>query len=302
MTRLTALLVASVLAVPALAQVDLDLLLDRRVFLPSEDIEVGIRVANFTGGPLTLGQDPHWIQLMVEDLRGRVASKLADLPETGEFTLEQATRGTLRFNLTPLFAITTPGVYKVFGAVQLPDGEQVASEPQKFEIVAGVKLNEPREVGYRLPDGTVERRKFILQRAAFLRKVQLYARVTDADEAHTIKVIPLGNTVSFDRPEWLVDRDTRFHVFHRTDSEHYLYHILMPDGTLTLRQLWVGDSTGRPGLRVNEEGEVRVFGAVRRPYPGDLPKPSEEESAINRPPALDGTTTETNEVQTPKQP
>ncbi len=302
MTRLAALLAAPVLAWSAWAQVDLDLLMDRQIFLPAEDIEIGVRMANFTGGPLTLGQDPHWIQLMVEDLRGRVASKLADLPETGEFTLEQATRGTLRFNLTPLFSITTPGVYRVFGSVRLPDGEEVASAPQKFEIVSGVKLSEPREVGYRHADGTVERRKFVLLRAAFLRKVQLYAQVTDAEEAHALKVIPLGTTVSFDRPEWLVDRDTRFHVFHRADSEHYLYHILLPDGTLTLRQLWVGDSAGRPELRVNDEGEVRVFGAVRRPYSGDLPKPPEGASITNNPPVLDGATTETNEVQTPKQP
>ncbi len=309
MNRLAAIGLLLLLAGPALAQVDIDLILERQVFLPSEDIEVGVRVSNFTGGPLALGQDPRWLQFTVEELRGRVSGKLADPPETGEFTLEQATRGKLRFNLTPLFAVGTPGVYRVFATIRLPGGEEISSQAKTFEIINGTRLSEPREVGYQRPDGTFERRKFLLQRASFLKKVQLYARLTDGTETQTIKVIPLGSTVSFDRPEWLVDRETRFHVLHRADSNNYFYHILTPEGEVQLRQLMVSDGVGRPEIRVNDQGEVRVFGAVRRPYPGELPKPSEGTSGgaaggarTNAPAGPERTTTNTNEVQAVKQP
>jgi hypothetical protein len=302
MTRLAALLAMPFLVWSVMAQVDLDLTMERQIFLPSEDAEVAVRISNFTGEPLTLGQDPRWIHFTVEDLRGRVAGKLQDPPDTGEFTLEPATRGKLRFNITPLFNITTPGAYRVFASVRLPTGEEVTSDPHNFEIISGVKLSEPREVGFRNAEGQLERRKFVLQRASFLKKVQLYARLTDATESHTIKVIPLGNTVSFDRPEWLVDRESHFHVLHRTDSAHYFYHILSPDGSLTFRQLWLADGSGRVELRVNEEGEVRVFGAVRRPYPGELPKPSVGAPSTNRVAEVQSPTTNTNEVSAPKQP
>ncbi|MBN9691189.1 MAG: hypothetical protein J0M24_13205 [Verrucomicrobia bacterium] len=303
MTRLAALLALPLLVWSVMAQVDLDLTMDRQIFLPSEDTEVAVRISNFTGEPLTLGQEPRWIHFTVEDLRGRVAGKLQDPPDTGEFTLEPATRGKLRFNITPMFNITTPGSYRIFASIRLPTGEEVTSDPHTFEIISGVKLSEPREVGFRNAEGQLERRKFVLQRASFPNKrVQLYARLTDSTESHTIKVIPLGNTVSFDRPEWLVDRESHFHVLHRTDSAHYFYHVLAPDGSLTFRQLWLADGTSRVELRVNEEGEVRVFGAVRRPYPGELPKPSVAALSTNRVAEVQSPTTNTNEVSAPKQP
>src|SRR4030095_1814135 len=112
MLRRARLGIVSLLAFMAHAQVDLDLVMDRNMFLPAEDIEVGVRIANFTGEPLTLGEDASWLQFSVAELQGRIAGKLADPPESGAFTLEPATRGTLRFNLTPLFAIDDPGVYR----------------------------------------------------------------------------------------------------------------------------------------------------------------------------------------------
>src|SRR5262245_59114401 len=119
MLRRVLLAIIFVLASKAHAQVDLDLVMDRNMFLPAEDIEVGVRMANFTGEPLTLGEDPSWIQFSLSELKGRIAGKLADPPESGIFTLEPATRGTLRFNLTPLFAINDPGVYRVLATIRL---------------------------------------------------------------------------------------------------------------------------------------------------------------------------------------
>jgi hypothetical protein len=146
----------------------------------------------------------------------------------------------------------------------------------------------------------------VLQRVSFLRKVQLYARVTDESETHTIRVIPLGSTVSFDRPEWIVDRETQFHVLHRADSSHYFYHVLTADGTIQIRQLMIGDGVARPEIRVNKEGEVRVFGAIRRPYPGELPKPAEggatSATNTNSPALLERSNSKTNEVPSAKQP
>ncbi|HRI16524.1 MAG TPA: hypothetical protein PLX89_26320 [Verrucomicrobiota bacterium] len=306
MIRRALLVLVFVLAWNVRAQVDLDLILDRQFFLPAEDIEVGVRIANFTGEPLTLGEDEGWLQFSVQEVKGRIAGKLAEPQESGAFTLEPATRGTLRFNLTPLFAMDDPGVYQVSATIRLPTGEQVGSAPQTLDIVSGVKLNEPREVGVKLPDGTVERRKYILQRVSFTKRVQLYLRVTDASEGKTYKVMALGPMVSFDRPEWLVDRASRFHVFHRADSNNYLYHVFAGDGTLTLRQTWLAGDSGLPELRVNDEGEVRVFGAVRRVSSGDVPRPPENSAGTgidtNAPVVAVRPTTNTNDVQAPKQP
>ncbi len=281
MIRLVAVALAVLCSGWVSAQVDVDLTLSRETFLPAEDIDLGVRISNFTGAPLTLGKEPRWLQFTVERISGGVVERLSEPPESGEFTLEQATRGKLTFNLTPLFRLATPGAYRVTATVLLPGGEQSRSAPKGLEIISGARMNEGREVGWKLSDGTVERRKFIVQRASFQKKSQLYVRITDPSEAQTIKVLPLGNSVSFDRPEWIVDRQTRFHILHRTDASHFLYHVIVPDGTIETRQLMFNDGSGRTQLRVNEDGEIRVFGAVRRPFPGELPAVREASTSTN---------------------
>jgi hypothetical protein len=195
--------------------------------------------------------------------------------------------------------------------VLLPGGEQALSAPKTFEIISGARVG-AREVGWKAPDGTVERRKFIVQKGNFQKKAQLYVRITDASEAHTIKVLPLGISVSFDRPEWVVDRQTRFHILHRTDASHYLYHVILPDGTIESRQMLINNGSGRTQFRVNDEGEIRVFGGIRRAYPGELPAPKEAAGSTNSltaetkeapaPAATDSKKSSTNDVQKVQEP
>lgn len=277
MNRLLLLLVTPWLCLVLRAQVDVDLLFDRDTYLPGEPVEVSVRFANFTGGPLKLGTDPDWLQFSVERAGGRVVTKLSDPPESGEFTLEQSTRGKLRWNLTPLFSLDDAGSYRVFAIARMPDGEIHTTLPATFEIVTGVNLNIPREVGVRLPDGSIERRKYILQQVNFMSKIQLYLRITDQRESRTLSITPLGTTVSFDRPQWIVDRETRFHVLHRVGSTVYAYNVFRGDGELLIRQLWTGDP--RAELQtLNESGEIGVKGAVRRLDRSDIPAPLQTNS------------------------
>ncbi len=280
MNRLLIILIAPWLCGALRAQVDIDLAFNRESFLPGEPVEVATRFANFTGGPLKLGSEPGWLQFTVEGVDGRVVTKLADPQESGEFTLEQSTRGKLRWNLTPLFGLDDAGTYRVFASVRLPDGEVHTSKPATFEIVTGVALHEPREVGVKLPDGTIDRRKFILQQVNFMKKVQLYLRITDQRESKTLSITPLGTTVSFDRPQWIVDRETRFHVLHRVNNNLYAYHIFRGDGEELVRQIWEGDP--RADLQiVNDSGEVGVKGGKRRPDRSDIPSPSTTNSVAS---------------------
>jgi len=252
------------------AQVDVDLALERETFLPGEPIEVAVRFANFSGGPIELGKEPDWLQFTVERVGGQAVNKLSDPQESGSFQLEQATRGKLRWNLTPLFALEDPGAYRVFATVQLPDNEVQTTASLPFDIVMGAALHEPREVGVKLPDGSTERRKYLLQQVNFMKRLQLYLRITDPSESRTHAIVPLGSTVTFDRPQWVVDRETRFHVLHRTTQSVYAYHVFRGDGTLLVRQLYTGDQ--RPELQiVNEAGEIGVRKGQRRPDPSDIP-------------------------------
>ena len=263
----------------ASAQIDVKIKSEQEQFLPAEPIEISVRIGNFTGGPLPLGTHPRWIAFTVERADGGVVNKLSEPPDLGEFKLEQATAGTVRFDLAPQFALQQAGTYRVTATVTPVDGhETFASAPLNIEIVNGVRLNEDRMFGYTRADGSVVARKYILQQVNFMKHIRLYLRVTDGAESQTLKVLQLGQLVSFNHPQWVMDRQSHLHVLHQTGPDDLRYHEIDPEGAIVVRQIW-RIAGRRPELRVNESGEIAVVGGMRRPDRSDIPTPPQPQSA-----------------------
>ncbi len=253
------------------AQLEIQVTLVQDQFIPGEAVEAAIRISNFTGRKIVLGNGQAWLRFDLDSSDGRVVTRLADVPETGEFTLEPSTRGTLRFDIQPQFEISKPGRYRLTATVTTPDGDEFTSRPTRLEVIRGTRLWE-RDFSIANPatDQSDVRRKYILQQASHLRSLRLYLRVTDADEHEILKVINLGSIVSFNRPECRVDRSSRLHILHQIDADTYRYHLVDTDGSLLLRRLH-SIAARRPELRVNESGEVSVLGGERRRHSSDFP-------------------------------
>ncbi len=270
MKPIPALFILCLLAGRLFAQLEIQVTLAQDQFIPGEAVEAAVRVSNFTGRKIVLGNNRTWLRFDLDSSDGRVITRLADVPETGEFSLEPSTRGTLRFDIQPQFEIAKPGRYQLTATVMTPDGNEFTSRPTRLEVIRGTRLWE-RDFSVAGPSDEPDvRRKYILQQATHLRSLRLYLRVTDADEHEILKVINLGGIVSFNRPECRVDRASRLHILHQIDAEIYRYHRVDTDGTLLERRLHV-ITTRRPELRVNESGEVAVLGGERRRHSSDFP-------------------------------
>jgi hypothetical protein len=272
---LVTLLSALGLALALRAQVNVTLSTAQEQFLLGEELEVAVKISNFSGRKLTLGADAGWLAFHVAPKDSGLVKPTGDLEESGEFGLENATSGTLRYNLQNAFELDRPAQYRVTATVQIPGGEAVTSAPLRFEIIRGARLWD-RLVGVSGTDTNAapETRKFIVQQANYLRSVKLFVRVTDASETATYRVIRIGPTVSFAKPQYLVDRQNRLHVLHQYDADEYLYHAINTAGDVEQRHNYV-IADRRPELRVNDRGEVAVIGGVRRLTSADLPAPRE---------------------------
>ncbi len=262
------------LAMAARAQVEVELKCSQKRFLPSESIPLSIRIGNLTGAPLQLGTWPGWLNFSVERMPAGVVKRIGDVSDSGAFTLEQSTVGTIKYDLAPIFEIDQMGIYRVTATVTpIEGGQSYTSAQWSFEVINGTRI-EDRTFGFTQEDGTVEQRKYILQQANYLKQVQLYLRVTDPTESRTYKVVALGGVVSFKRPEFLIDRKSRFHILHQFSATEYHYHVIDADGLVVSRE--IRQSTDkRPQLRVNDEGLVAVIGGVRRLDKSDIPPPTE---------------------------
>jgi hypothetical protein len=276
------------------AQINVKLSTAQEQFLPAEELEVAVKISNFTGGPLRLGTHRQWISFTIERSGGGVVNKLGDIPDAGEFTLQQSTGGTIRFDLAPLFALESSGSYRATATVTPAiNGPSYVSEPLSFDIISGTRINEDRPFGFTRADGTVEQRKYILQQANFLKHLRLYLRITDPSEGHTFKVISLGSLVTFNPPQFVLDRQSHLHVLHQFGATEHLYHHFDPDGHIIARQTWV-ETSRRPKLRVNESGEAAVIGGARRYDRTDVPAPTEAELAAAIPAARTPVSAPTN--------
>ncbi|KAB2667989.1 MAG: hypothetical protein DVB31_07025 [Verrucomicrobia bacterium] len=290
MKHLLALLICLVPAT-LLAQVEARLKLDQEAFLPGETITTAIQISNFSGRKLTFGREPQWIRFHVEAIEGSVVNQLSEVAESGEFMLESSTKGTLRYDLQPIFDLSRPGRYRLTATVVTPEHEEIQSSPVIFEVIRGSRLWE-REVG--IPGtGETVRRKYLLQQANHLREVRLYVRVTDETESTTIKVIQIGRMVSFARPQPVVDRMARLHLMNQMTADGYVYLVIDPNGTVLTRDNY-RMTERRPQIRMNDAGVATVIGGERLGSPAiespeatpkkAAPKPDESPFAKDKKP------------------
>lgn len=266
-------------ALVARAQVDVKLEFEQDKFLSGEKSEVVLRIANFTGAPIRLGERPEWIRFSIEDVVGAGVARKSDVEETGAFTLKAGARATLRFDLAPMFQIDQVGRYRVTATVFTGPGDtHVVTAPAEFEVMHGVVLWE-REFGIAGSGG--ERRRYAIVQANYLRRARIFAVITNPEASVTYKVVPLGTVVSFNPPAMVLDPQNRLHVLHQYGSDDFVHHRIDHDGTVSIRHTYVS-RTGRPMLGVDGTGDVAVVRATRRPGPNDLTLPEAGAAGTNK--------------------
>jgi hypothetical protein len=258
-------------AVTARAQVNVEVLFDQEQFLRSESVPLRVKISNFSGQTLRLGDDPDWLGFVVTGEDGKALKQSSALPPVKPFTIESAKSIALRADLMPHFDLNAAGRYGVSVRMKLPQLEsELTTEAKKFDVISGVKVWE-KEVG--VPGTTPPVvRKFALQQATFFKETRLYARVTDASESTVFSVVPLGAMPSASRPVAAVDNSSQMHALFQAGQRNFSYSIITPDGDQIIRQTY-DITASRPHLKAESDGRIVVAGGARRVTLSDLPPP-----------------------------
>jgi hypothetical protein len=221
---------------------------------------------------LRLGEEVDWVKFTVETLDGRVVLQQSEPPVKNPFDFDSSKRATLRVDLAPHFDLRPLGRYRVSATVTVPSwSRQLVTTPVPFEVVEGTRLWE-KEFGVPgvEPGQPPEMRKYALQQANYLRsQLRLYLRVS-AGDGSVIKLINVGPMISFSHPEPRLDRTSRLHLLYQSGAKSFEYLVVSPAGAIEVRQLYEYSET-RPRLRVEENGEFKVFGGARVKRSDDLP-------------------------------
>ncbi len=259
----------------AVAQVTLELQLEQRQFLRNEVLPVYVRITNRSGQPLKIGEVADWLTFTVETREGKLISPTQDILPGGHFELESASSVTKVIDIGVGYDLGQPGSYRVTAAARFPDLKlSVNSNPQVFDIVGGARLWE-EVCGLPVTNAPPQWIKYSLLQASALKQMRLYARVADEPEGNFVRVQPLGNIVSFSKPDQLIDRVSQLHVLYQNGPRSFEYCRISPRGEVVERSTHDLQSS-RPRLKMSDDGKVSVVGPdIRSAPPGTvLPVPT----------------------------
>jgi hypothetical protein len=94
--------------------------------------------------------------------------------------------------------------------------------------------------------------------------LRLYARITDATEDQTFKVVAVGPMISLSPPQAMLDSQSRLHVLFQSGPRTSTYCIITPSGEVDRRDS-VEYGASRPRLTAAEDGKVEIRGGVPVP-------------------------------------
>ena len=283
MMMLRAILVGLLVALPrAYAQVSAEVVLGQEQFLPGESLEMALKIANRSGQTLHFGKASSWLTLHVEGEGNFSAEASSEIPDGTEFDLDSSRLATKRLDVAPLFQLTKPGRYKLTAILRLPlFPEPIISPPKSFDVITGTKLWE-EEFGVPGSGNPPEVRSYLLQQANYLKQLQLYVRITRSREALPVKVVRLGQMVSFGQPSAMLDRLCDLHVIFQTGPRSFRYAAVSPEGDFKIRHTYTL-SESRPRLEVDKDGAVSVKGGLQTKTADDIPV--EPDPVLTEPPS-----------------
>ena len=273
----------------ATAQVKVEVTFPQDGFVQGESVMAAVRITNRSGQKLRLGGDDDWLTFAVESRSGFIVAKLGEVPVRGEFELDSSQVATKRVDLAPFFTLSQPVRYSATATVKIKSWDrEVTSAAKSFDVVRGHIVWE-QEFGVPTPAGGLPAvRRYVLEQANYLQsQKRLYLRLTDSSGLRAFRVFPIGQMVSFSKPEGQVDKWSVLHVLFADGPHSFSYTVFNPEGDLLLRQTY-DYVASRPRLKIDEEGKISVTGGVRRLTVADVPaiKRDEQSEASGQSPSL----------------
>lgn len=256
------------------AQVKLELLLDQDQFLVKESVEIGVRVVNHSGQTLNLKKGD-WLSVSVVDSDDFAVRQIGAMPIPEDVSIESSYMATQWLDIGETFDFRENSRYTVRARLDVKDWKRdYYSKAKNFEMIRGASLWEQKiGVPTEQAGGVPEFRTYVLQQALYLKKPQLYVRITDESGNNVYAVQRIAPMIQVSRPEAQVDTLSRLHVFTQVSMKDFVHVVIDPKGDIQQRHTYqIGGY--RPSLKVSPSGGVFVAGGVRKLRRTDIPTPA----------------------------
>lgn len=248
------------------AQIQLELKMDRKLYLSHEPVSGKLRIINRAGIDIILGQSEglSWLDFTVLDGRGHLITPIQKVRYDQSMVLAAGQTHEMDVVVNQFYPMDKIGVYKVKASVNFPQIKRVFETPvtmvqitdgqAMWSQIVGVPQGHPKAGSYR------EYSLMTYYHGA--RQKTLYMRLKDNDSGMVIKTYPVGDYLSVRKPAHAIDRQNNLHVLHMSAPNRYTYTVIDIDGERVQRETYYSKGTNRPELATNDFGDVQVQGGL----------------------------------------
>lgn len=240
-------------------QLNVDIQLGRRQFIPHEPIPLALRLTNRAGKELLLHGDGRtsWLNVVVIDRGGNPIAPYAGGALNFQAAKVPVGRAVAKqLDLNSLFPLASYGKYTVYTVVTLPTGESFQSPRKTFDITKGRTIYEQR-VGLGAKSRDYRLISFAPGRVSYL-----YFQAELVDERRVVLTYPIGELLQHKKPQATVDRAGSLHVLYLAAPDRHVHVLINSQGKVSKRTIYQRGPSGDPRLVSFANGETRVAGGA----------------------------------------
>ncbi|MDF1825958.1 MAG: hypothetical protein P1U68_15035 [Verrucomicrobiales bacterium] len=288
-TLLTLLFVLS-FTEQAKAQIQVELKLNRNLYVAHEPITGTLTLVNRAGQDLIFGDSggQSWLDFTVTDGRGHLITPVRNQLNERPVVLSSGQTYEHKVTINRYYPMSTIGQYRVRANVSFPQinrvfqsktlSVQVTDGQPIWSQIVGVPQGHSRAGTYR------EYSLMTYYHGA--RSKSLYFRLKDSDSGVVFKTYPIGDYMSLRKPTYAIDRQNQLHVLHMTGPQKYKYTVISIDGDPVRQANYFEKNGNRPSLKSTDFGEVSVVGGFTEEEMSTPYEHSEFRRLSERPPGL----------------
>ncbi|MAS94490.1 MAG: hypothetical protein CMO55_14925 [Verrucomicrobiales bacterium] len=272
------------------AQIQVDLELDRKLWVQHEPITGELTIVNRAGQDVILGDTDgmSWLDFSVTDGRGYLITPVRNHLNERPIVLSAGQTYKHDVTINKYYPMATIGVYRVKATVTFPQINRVFQTP-----VVSVQVTQGQPIWSQIvgvpqghPKAGTYREYSLMTFYHGARSKALYFSLKDSDSGMVYKTYPLGDYMTVRPPQHAIDQQNRLHVLHMSGPQRYKYSIIGVDGDPISQQTFFEKNGNRPEIKSNDFGEVAVSGGFTE---SEMETPYEEAEfrrLSERPPGL----------------
>lgn len=275
---------------PANAQIQVELKLDRSLWVAHEPITGTLKLVNRAGQDLIFGDSGgmSWLDFTVTDGRGHLITPVRNQLNERPVVLSSGQTYEHKVTVNRQYPMSTVGQYRVRANVSFPQINRVfQSQTMNVQVTEGQPIWS-QIVG--VPQGHSRAgtyREFSLMTYYHgARSKALYFRLKESDSGVVFTTYPIGDYMSLRKPTYSIDRQNQLHVLHMTGPQRYKYTVISIDGDPVRQENYFEKNGNRPELKSSDFGEVSVVGGFTEAEMSTPYEESEFRRISERPPGL----------------